>query len=116
MQLQSGQSAEWRDLVVAEQDFVLGDQHALGVENVHPVVDEPRFQDLIENAQGIVDPQRVRGLSQAHARNRKGRSALDQDDLDATTRQDRGRRQSADTAADHQHAPNFIHNGSPVRR
>ena len=109
VQAQARQRAKRRHLLVAEQEFVLDDQLAAGIEDGHPVVGETRRQDFGQQAERIVDAQRIRRLAQTHARHIEGRPALDEHDLDAAPRESGGRRQAADAASDHQHSSNIVH-------
>ena len=105
----AGQRAKRRHPVIAEQELVLDDQPAAGIEQIHAVIAEAGRQDFVEDAERVVDAQRVGGLAESYSGNVESRPPLDQHDFDTAPRKCCGRRQPADAAADHQHPSNVAH-------
>jgi hypothetical protein len=93
---------------------MLDDQPPVGIEDKHAVIAEARCEYLIENAERVVNAQRIRRLAKAYSGNLKGWPSLDQDDFHASPCEGCGSRQSADTAPDHQNASNVAHDRHPT--
>ena len=69
------------------QERVIDDQTPLRIEDLHAVVHEALRQNVVENAERLVDAQRVRGLSKADARHVERRPPLDESHGDAALRE-----------------------------
>ena len=63
MQAQARQRAEGRHLVVTEQELVLDDQLPVRIEDGHPIIAKPDRQKFGQDAERVVDAQRVRRLA-----------------------------------------------------
>ena len=109
VQLQSRQRAKRRHPLVTEQELVLDDQPPAGVEQAHVVIAKTGREDLVENAERVVDAECIGGLAKADSGNIEGRPPLDEDDLHAPSREGCGSGQSADSASHHQNASNVAH-------
>ena len=68
------------------------------VEDAHVIVAEPGRQNLRQNAQCIIDAQRIRRLAEPDPRHVESRTALNQNDLDPPLGESGSRCQPADTA------------------
>ena len=109
MQLQSRQRANRRHPVVAEEELVLDDQPPAGVEQKHAVIAKPRCEYLVENAERVVNPQRIGGLPEAHTRDVEGWPALDQQHLHPSSCEACRSRKSANAGSDHENTSNIAH-------
>ena len=115
MQLQSRKRAKRRHPAVAHQEFVLDDQPAIWIEEIHAVIAESGLENFVEHPERVVNAERIRGLAESDAGNVEGRPPLDQHDLHAAPRERRGGGQPADAASDHQHTSNVTHDSPSVR-
>src|SRR5262249_44055839 len=101
-----------RYTLVAEKKSVLDNQHAIRVEYVHAIIDEPGRQNVIEHTQGIVDAQCVCRLAEAYAGNIPLRAPFDENGLHPPLRETRRSGQTSHPAADHQNTADFAHGGA----
>jgi hypothetical protein len=109
VQSQARQCAKGRHLLIAEQELVLDNQLTAGIEDIHPVIGEPARQELRKDSECLVNAERVRRLAEADARHIEGRTAFDENDLDAALRERRRGGQAADATADHEHTSDIVH-------
>ena len=109
VQTQPRQRADRRDAIVAKQELVMDNQLPVRVEDAHVVIDETGGQYFWQNAERIIDAQRICRLAEPDARQIERRAALDEDDCYAAPGQGRRCRQSANAASHHQNTSNFAH-------
>jgi hypothetical protein len=80
---------------------VLDDQPPAGIEKTHVVIAESSCEYLLQNAERIVNAQRVGRLAEPDSCNVKGRPPLNENNLHSASCKGRGGRKSAaDTTSD----------------